>query len=124
MKRAQDHSGSIYEQNFLNLSYGFRPGRSCHNALKALNRSIEYERTSYIVDADIRSFFTNVNHQWLMKFLGVRVGDSNIQSLVRRFLKGGIMEQGLWEPTKTGIPQGSISNTCKSISALRPGLMV
>jgi RNA-directed DNA polymerase len=56
---------AIYEQDFLKLSYGFRPGRSCHDALKALNRSIEYGRTSYIVDADIRSFFTNVNHEWL-----------------------------------------------------------
>lgn len=99
---------SIYEQDFMNLSHGFRPGRSCHDALKALNRSIEYERTSYIVDADIRSFFTNVNHEWLMKFLGVRMGDPNIQRLVRRFLKAGIMEQGLWEPTETGTPQGSI----------------
>jgi RNA-directed DNA polymerase len=50
---------AIYEQDFLNLSYGFRPGRSCHDAIKALNRSIEYGKTSYIVDADIRSFFTN-----------------------------------------------------------------
>lgn len=58
---------AIYEQDFLDLSYGFRPGRSCHDALKELNRYIEYGRTSYIVDADIRSFFTNVEHEWLMR---------------------------------------------------------
>lgn len=54
--------------DFLNLSYGFRPGRSCHDALKELNRIIEYGKTSYIVDADIRSFFTNVNHEWLISW--------------------------------------------------------
>lgn len=99
---------AIYEQDFLNLSYGFRPGRSCHDALKVLNRNIEYGRTSYIVDADIRSFFTKVSHEWLMKFLGVRIADPNIQRLIRRFLKAGVMEQGRWEPTEAGTPQGSI----------------
>lgn len=99
---------AIYEVSFLNLSYGFQLGRRCHDALKALNRLIEYGRTSYIVDADIRSFFTNVNHEWLMKFLGVRVADPNIQRLIRRFLKAGVMEQGSWEPTEAGTPQGSL----------------
>lgn len=99
---------AIYEQDFLNMSYGFRPRRSCHEALKALNRSIEYGRTSYIVDVDISSFFTNVNHEWLMEFLGVRVTDPNILRLIRRFLKAGVMEQGTWEPTESGTPQGSI----------------
>lgn len=99
---------AIYEQDFLNLSYGFRPGRSCHDALKALNRIIEYGKTSYIVDADIRSFFTNVNHGWLMKFLGARIKDPNIRRLIWRFLKAGVMERGTWEPTETGTPQGSL----------------
>lgn len=98
----------IYEQDFLHISYGFRPGRSCHDALKALNRIIEYGKTSYIVDADIRSFFTNVNHEWLRKFLGARITDPNIQMLIWRFLKAGVMEQGTWEPTETGTPQGSL----------------
>lgn len=101
---------AIYEQDFLIVSYGFRPGRSCHDALKALNRNIEYGRTSYVVDADIRSFFTNVNHEWLMKFLELRVADPNIQKLIRRFLKAGMMEQGIWEPTEVGTPQGSIAS--------------
>jgi group II intron reverse transcriptase/maturase len=99
---------AIYEQDFLHLSYGFRPERSCHDALKALNRAIEYGRTSYIVDADIRGFFTNVNHEWLMKFLEMRVADPNIQRLIKRFLKAGVMEQGTWEPTEAGTPQGSL----------------
>lgn len=98
---------AIYEQDFLNVSYGFRPGRSCHEALRSLNYAIEKGKTSYIVDADIRSFFTNVDHEWLLKFLGVRVADPNIQKLVRRFLKAGVMEQGVWEPTESGTPQGS-----------------
>ncbi|WP_229521543.1 reverse transcriptase domain-containing protein [Paenibacillus monticola] len=97
---------AIYEQDFLKPSYGFRPGRSCHDALKALNCSIEYGRTSYIVDADIRSFFTNVNHEWLMKFLGTRVADPNIQRLLKKFLKAGTMELGTWELTESGTPQG------------------
>jgi len=99
---------AIYEQDFLDFSYGFRPGRSCHDALKALNRVIEYGRTSYIVDADIRSFFTNVDHEWLMRFLELRVADPNIQRLIQRFLKAGVMEKGIWEPTESGTPQGSI----------------
>lgn len=99
---------AIYEQDFLDLSYGFRPGRSCHDALKALNRIIEYGKTSYVVDADIRSFFTNVNHDWLMKFLAVRIGDPNIKRLIQHFLKAGVMEQNVWEPTDSGTPQGSL----------------
>src|SRR5690606_28040723 len=99
---------AIYEQDFLNLSYGFRPGRNCHDALRALNRRMEYGNTNYIVDADIRSFFIKVNHEWLMKFLGERVADPNIQRLIRRFLKAGVMEQGRWEPTEAGTPQGLI----------------
>lgn len=99
---------AIYEQDFLDLSYGFRPGRNCHDALKELSRYIEYGKTSYIVDADIRSFFTNVEHEWLMRFLELRVGDPNIQRLIQRFLKAGVMEKGAWEPSVLGTPQGSI----------------
>lgn len=99
---------AIYEQDFLNMSYGFRPNRSCHDALRALNRALEYGRTSYVVDADIRSFFTNVDHEWLMKFLKLRISDPNIHQLIRRFLKAGVMENGVWEATEDGTPQGSI----------------
>lgn len=60
------------------------------------------------MDADIRSFFTNVNHDWLMKFLGERIADPSIQRLIWRFLKAGVIEQGTWEPTEIGTPQGSL----------------
>ncbi|WP_268928929.1 reverse transcriptase domain-containing protein [Microaerobacter geothermalis] len=78
---------AIYEQDFLDFSYGFRPSRSCHDAMKALNRIIEYGKTSYVVDADIRSFFTNVDHEWLMKFLRLRIADPNILRLINASLK-------------------------------------
>jgi RNA-directed DNA polymerase len=99
---------AIYEQDFLDMSYGFRPNRSCHAALQALNKTLEFGKTSYVVDADIRSFFTNVDHEWLMRFLELRVSDPNIHRLIRRFLKAGVLESGQWEATDAGTPQGSI----------------
>jgi RNA-directed DNA polymerase len=99
---------AIYEQDFLNVSFGFRPGRSCHDALKELNRTIEHERTNYIVDADIRSFFTTVDHEWLIKFLEARVADPKIIRLIKRFLKAGVVENETRIPTEMGTPQGSI----------------
>jgi RNA-directed DNA polymerase len=97
---------AIFEQDFLDFSYGFRPGRSCHQALKELNRIIEQGKISYVVDADIRGFFDNVNHEWLLKGLEQRIADPNIKRLVVRFLKSGIMEDGKLEPSETGTPQG------------------
>ena len=99
---------AIYEQEFLGCSYGFRPGRSCHDALKVLDSTIENERVSYIVDADIRGFFDNVEHQWMMKFLGERIEDQNILRLISRFLKAGIMENGQIYDTDMGTPQGGL----------------
>lgn len=98
---------AIYEQDFLNCSYGFRPGQSCHDALRKLGYIIQ-GKINYIVDADIKGFFDNVNHEWLMKFLGLRIGDPNILRLITRFLKAGVMEQGEVEPTESGTPQGAI----------------
>src|SRR5690606_17802201 len=99
---------AIYEQDFLDFSYGFRPNRSMHQALKRLNRVIEEGKTRYVVDADIKGFFNHVDHEWLMKFLGVRIGDPNIHRLIRRMLKAGIQEEGAFEPTEEGTPQGSV----------------
>lgn len=99
---------AIYEADFLVFSYGFRPKRSCHDALKELNRIIEKGRISYVVDADIRGFFDNVDHQWLMEFIGLRIVDPNIKRLIVRFLKAGVMEQGQIDPTEVGTPQGAI----------------
>lgn len=101
---------AIYEQDFMDFSYGFRPGRSMHDALKRLNEIIERGKISYVVDADIKGFFNHVDHEWLMKFLDVRVGDPNIHRLVRRMLKAGIQEDGAFEPTEEGTPQGSVAS--------------
>lgn len=99
---------AIYEQDFMDFSYGFRPNRSMHDALKRLNGIIEREKINYVVDADIKGFFNHVDHEWLMKFLDLRIGDPNIHRLVRRMLKAGIQEDGEFEPTEEGTPQGSV----------------
>jgi len=99
---------SIFEEDFLDFSYGFRPKRSCHMALRSLNRVIEKGSIGYVVDADIRGFFNNMNHEWLMKFIDLRVGDPNMKRLIRRFLKAGVVEDGAWEVTDVGAPQGAV----------------
>lgn len=98
---------AIYEQDFVNHSYGFRPGRNCHDALKEVNRIIDRGKINYVVDADIRGFFSNVDHEWLMKFIDLRIGDPNIRKLIVKFLKVGIMEGGIHEDTEEGVAQGS-----------------
>jgi RNA-directed DNA polymerase len=97
----------IYEEDFVNNSYGFRPGRSCHDALIELDKRI-MGKTNYIVDADIRGFFDNVSHEWVIKFIGVRVADPNIKKLINKFLKAGVMEEGSIEPSEAGTPQGGV----------------
>jgi group II intron reverse transcriptase/maturase len=99
---------SIYEADFKDFSYGFRPKRNCHSAIKALNKVIENGRINYVVDADIKGFFNNVNHEWMIKFLEVRIGDPNIIRLVKKFLKAGLMDNGVIKTTEIGTPQGSI----------------
>ncbi|WP_175639465.1 reverse transcriptase domain-containing protein [Metabacillus schmidteae] len=97
---------SIYENEFLDCSFGFRPTRSCHDALKILNVYIEGRYTNYIVDADIKGFFDNVNHEWMMKFLNKRINDPSLLRIITRFLKGGYMEEGKHFDTDIGTPQG------------------
>lgn len=96
----------IYEADFLDCSYGYRPRRTCHQALDELGRTIQRKKVSYIVEADIRGFFDHVNHEWLVQFLGVRVGDQRVIRLVWRMLKGGVMEEGLTRASEEGTPQG------------------
>lgn len=96
----------IYEADFLDCSYGYRPRRTCHQALDELGRTIQRKKVSYIVEADIRGFFDHVNHEWLIKFLGVRVGDQRVIRMVWRMLKGGVMEDGLTRASEEGTPQG------------------
>lgn len=99
---------SIYENDFLDFSYGFRPNRSCHQALKKLNDVIDKQPINHIIDADIKGFFDNVNHDWLMKFVELRISDPNFLRLIKRFLKNGYMEEGIQHDTDTGTPQGGI----------------
>lgn len=98
---------SIYEQDFLDCSYGFRPGRNCHDALKALALTVEQEKVSYIVDADIKGFFDNVDHTWLIRFLEHRIADPRVIRLIKRMLRAGVMNDGVFEESDTGTPQGS-----------------
>jgi group II intron reverse transcriptase/maturase len=99
---------AIYEQDFLPFSYGFRPGRGQHDALRALDRIIMRNPVHYVVDADIRGFFNHVDHEWLMRFLKERIADPNILLYIQRFLKAGIMENGVYEKTDEGTPQGGL----------------
>jgi len=99
---------AIYEQDFIDDSYGFRPGRGCHDALRALSDEVEGGRIHYIVDADIKGFFDNVDHEWLIKFLGHRIADKRVLRYVKRFLMAGIMEDGAVSASDKGTPQGGI----------------
>ena len=99
---------SIYEQDFLGFSYGFRPGRSQHDALDALSVAITGKRVNWILDADIEGFFDTIDHEWLVKFLEHRIGDRRILSLIRKWLRAGVSEEGQWSKTTVGAPQGSV----------------
>ena len=98
----------IYELVFEDSSYGYRPKRSQHDCLEVLGRTIQQERVNHIVEADITGFFDNMNHDWTLKFLRHRIGDSRILRLVFRMLKAGILEDGLIRAGTEGTPQGSI----------------
>ena len=98
----------IYEAVFEESSYGYRPGRSPHECLDVLGRTIQQKRVNHVVEADIKSFFDKVNHEWMIQFLGHRIGDERVIRLIVRMLKSGIMEDGLTRATEEGTPQGSI----------------
>lgn len=97
---------SVYEQDFIEDSYGFRPKRSCHQALRTLNVTIEKGMVNLIVEADIKGFFTNMDQSWIMRFLGHRIGDKLVLRMVKRFLRAGIMEDGELLVSDEGAPQG------------------
>lgn len=99
---------AIYEQDFMGFSYGFRPKRSAHDALKHLNNLIENHRVNYIVDADIKGFFDHVDHKWVMEFLKERIADTNMLRLINRFLMAGVIEAGVRYDTPEGTPQGGV----------------
>jgi len=100
----------IYEEDFLGFSYGFRPGRSQHNALDALAFAIEHKKVNYVLDADIRGFFDNLDKSWLLQFVEHRVADPRILRLIQKWLKAGVMEEGIWSNPETGTPQGSVAS--------------
>ena len=99
---------AIYENDFLDCSFGFRPNRNCHDALKILNFYIEKRLVSYVVDVDIKGFFDNVDHKWMMEFLKHRITDPSLLRIISRFLKGGYMEEGRRYKTDKGTPQGGV----------------
>ena len=99
---------SIYEQDFIADSYGFRPGRSCHDALRVLSKTVGGRQVHNIVDADIKGFFDNVDHKWMIKFLEHRIADKRVLRYVMRFLKAGIMEEGVVIASDKGTPQGGL----------------
>jgi RNA-directed DNA polymerase len=98
----------IYEEDFLGFSYGFRPGRNQHRALDALYMGITKQKVNWIIDADIRGFFDNISHEWLMKFLEHRIADRRMLRLLKKWLRAGVSENGQWSPTKVGTPQGAV----------------
>src|SRR6266699_4261670 len=98
---------AIYEEDFLGFSYGFRPGRKPHDALDALTTGLRRKKVGWVLDADIRDFFTCLDHGWLMKFLEHRIGDPRVLRLIQKWLKAGVIEDGNWAESEEGTPQGA-----------------
>jgi RNA-directed DNA polymerase len=98
---------AIYEQDFLGFSYGFRPGRRPHDALDALATGIKRKRVNWVLDADFRDYFSSLDHRWLERFLGHRIGDPRVLRLVRKWLAAGVIEKGSWTAFEEGVPQGA-----------------
>jgi RNA-directed DNA polymerase len=99
---------AIYEEDFLGFSYGFRPGRGAHDAMDALVVALESRKVNYILDADIRSFFDTVNQEWLIRFVEHRVGDPRVIRLIRKWLKAGVLEDGVVSVSERGTGQGAV----------------
>jgi group II intron reverse transcriptase/maturase len=98
----------IWEEDFLGFSYGFRPGRSQHDALDALWVGMVRKKVNWILDLDIRSFFDKIQHSWLIQFVEHRIGDRRVVRLIQKWLKAGVIEQGRWHKTEEGSPQGAV----------------
>ncbi len=98
---------AIYEADFLGFSYGFRPARNPHMALAALHTAIMSQRVTWVLDADIRSFFDSVDHEWLLRMLAHRIADPRVLRLIQQWLAAGVLESGEWHETDRGTPQGA-----------------
>ncbi|MCE9636888.1 MAG: group II intron reverse transcriptase/maturase, partial [Planctomycetes bacterium] len=99
---------AIYEEDFLDFSYGFRPGRGQHDALDALWVGLMRKKVNLVLDADIRGFFDTLDHGWLMKFVEHRIADRRVLRLIRKWLRAGVLEDGQWSETSVGPPQGAV----------------
>ena len=98
---------AIYEVDFLGFSYGFRPGRRPHDALDALTVAIERKKVNWVLDADVKEFFTNLDHDWLTRFVEHRIADKRVLRLIQKWLNAGVIEDGKWTASEVGAPQGA-----------------
>ncbi|MCA1695817.1 MAG: group II intron reverse transcriptase/maturase [Actinobacteria bacterium] len=102
---------AIYEEDFLGFSYGFRPGRSTHDALDALAVGIRRKRVNWVLDVDIRDYFSSLDHSWLERFLEHRIADKRVLRLIQKWLRAGVIEDGTWTSSDQGTPQGASAST-------------
>ncbi len=101
---------SVYEPKFLTNMYGFRPNLGCHDALKELTRQVEHGKTNYVVDADIKGFFNNLEHERILELIKFRIADPNILWLIKKMLTAGVIEDNKWYPTSKGTEQGNLAS--------------
>jgi len=101
---------AIYEEDFLGFSYGFRPGRGQHHALDALWVGLMRKRVNWVLDADIRDFFSTIDHEWMITFVKHRIADRRIHRLIQKWLRAGVSEDGIWSKTEVGTPQGAVAS--------------
>jgi RNA-directed DNA polymerase len=99
---------AVYEADFLGFSYGFRPGRSQHQALDALSVGLLRTRVNWVLDADISGFFDTINHGWLKQFVAHRIADPRVLRLIDKWLRAGVSEDGQWSKSEVGTPQGAV----------------
>jgi retron-type reverse transcriptase len=113
---------AIYEQDFLPCSFGGRTGLGAHRALATLNEFIAGGKVSWVLEADLKNFFGSLSHDWLLRFVEHRVGDPRVISLIQRWLKAGVLEDGEAHPNEEGTPQGgSISVLLSKARQETPG---
>ena len=112
---------AVYEEDFLGFSYGFRPGRSPHDALDALAIGITRKKVNWVLDADIRGFFTSLDHGWLVKFLEHRIADKRVLRLIQKWLSAGVIEDGAWQGERDrGAARGiGLAVACQRLPPLR-----
>lgn len=99
---------AVYEEAFLGFSYGFRPGRSQHNALDAVTVGIEQRKISWVLDADIQGFFDTIDHDWMMRFVEHRIADRRVHRHIKKWLNAGVLEDQAWRASEEGTPQGGV----------------